>query len=70
MNKYIQKKLVTLLSNESHEIFHQDEEISEKIDRMDTILNMTKIIQNYDELKPVLQKFFREKIQDEKWERE
>lgn len=70
MNKYIQKKLVTLLSNESHEIFHQDEEISEKIDRMDTILNMTKIIQNYDELKPVLEKFFREKIQDEKWERE
>jgi hypothetical protein len=69
MNKYIQKKLVTLLSNESHEIFHQDEKISEKIDRMDTILNMTKIIQNYDELKPVLEKFFREKIQDEKWER-
>ena len=69
MNKNIKKKLVTFLSNESHAIFHEDGEIVEKIDRMNTILRLTQIVENYDELEPVLQKFFREKADKEKYER-
>lgn len=69
MNKNIKKKLVTFLSNESHDIFHEDGEIEEKIDRMNTIFNLTQIVQNYDELQPVLEKFFREKAQNKKYER-
>lgn len=69
MNKNIKKKLVTFLSNESHDIFHEDGEIEEKIDRMNTIFRLTQIVENYDELEPALTKFFKEKFENEKWER-
>ena len=69
MNDFIKRKLLTFLQDESHKIFRQDEEISEKIDRMNTILNLTKITENYDELEPILNDYFSNKADKEKWER-
>ena len=69
MNNFIKRKLLTFLQDESHKIFRQDEEISEKIDRMNTILNLTKIAENYDELEPILNDYFSNKADKEKWER-
>jgi hypothetical protein len=46
-------------------MFHEDGEIKEKIDRMNTIFSFMKIIENYDELQPLLENFFKEKAANE-----
>lgn len=40
-----------------------------RLKRMDTIMNLYKVIKNYDELEPLLKQFFAEKSQKEKFER-
>lgn len=42
---------------------------TERLEKADVLYNMFKYLSNYHELKPVMQKFFREKQKKEKWER-
>ena len=44
-------------------------DIYTKLEEMDNIQNMFKIINNYAELEPLLRKFFKEKAEKDKWER-
>ena len=67
MNKIIQTKLNNILKAELQAVKQSDEEMSEKVDRVNTIANLKKIVDNYDELEPVLKKYFEKKAQDKKW---
>ena len=42
---------------------------SELLSKGNVLFNIHKILSNYDELEPVLKKFFNEKYKKEKWER-
>ena len=67
MNKSLKNNLNEALKSEATYIMRTDEDISIKIDRMNEVINMQKIIENYEELQPILKKFFDEKVQKEKW---
>ncbi len=67
MNNEIKDKLINILKTEAEELMKTKERIMNKLSKMDDIDNMLKIIANYDELKPVLQKYFAEKHKKEKW---
>lgn len=43
--------------------------IRERLEQIDVLVNMNKILQNYDELKPVLTEYFNKKHENEKWGR-
>ena len=45
------------------------EELALIQEKADVLYNMFKYLSNYHELKPVMQKFFKEKQEKEKWER-
>ena len=55
MNILLKTKLINVLKAEAKQVLESKED-------------MMKIIQNYDELEPVLQKYFAEKHNKEKWE--
>lgn len=67
MNTLIQAKLNNVLKAEAQQIMRSDNELSDKIDMMNDIENLKKIVDNYDELEPVLKEFFEKKAQDKKW---
>jgi hypothetical protein len=67
MNKKLKGNLVELLHQEATFIMRKDEDIKNKIDEMDDIIKMQKIIEHFDELEPTLKKFFEEKAKDNKW---
>lgn len=61
-------KFETLLSEELEEL----DNITDKQERnakMDTLYKIYKFLTNFDEVEPVLKKFFEEKAQKDKWER-
>ena len=68
MNKSLKNSLNETLKSEATYIMRTDEDILIKIDRMNEVINMQKIIENYEELQPVLKKFFDEKALKDKWE--
>jgi hypothetical protein len=68
MNKLLEIKLTNVLKAEAMKVLESKEDDQERLSRMNDIDNMMKIIQNYDELEPVLQKYFAEKHNKEKWE--
>lgn len=68
MNKVLETKLINVLKAEAKQTIESQEEILIRISKMNDIENMLKIIQNYEELTPVLAKFFEEKYNKEKWE--
>ncbi len=68
MNEIIKVKLLNILKAEAEYTLHSDEDIEEKIERMNDIFNIKKIIENYEELEPLLKKYFREKAEKEKLE--
>ncbi len=67
MNKIIQTKLNNVLKAELQIIKTSDTELSEKAEMLNDIGNIKKIIDNYDELEPLLKKYFEKKAQDKKW---
>lgn len=67
MNKSLKNSLNETLKSEATYIMRTNEDISVKIDRMNEVINMQKIIENYDELEPILKKFFDEKALKGKW---
>lgn len=67
MNNELKEKLINILKTEAEELLQNKEPIIDKLSKMDDIDNMLKIIANYDNLKPVFQKYFAEKHKKEKW---
>lgn len=72
MNDNFKRKLTEYLRNEAENIVKNKEdkrELIEKLEEMNDIDNMLKILKNYTELEPFLKKFFNKKANKDKWER-
>lgn len=69
MDKGLKVTLSNRLKYEAECILKSDENIKIKFKKMDIILNLQKILENYDELEPLLKNFFTEKAKQKKWER-
>lgn len=67
MDKIIHKQLSNVLKTEIKYVMQNEENQQEKIDKINTLFNLKKIIDNYDELEPLLQEFFNKKYQQQKW---
>lgn len=70
MNKMLYKKMDNILRTEAQRTMENEKDQKEKIERINDIFNLKKIIDNYDELEPVLRKFFIEKNKKERLERQ
>jgi hypothetical protein len=70
MNEGLYKKLYDLLKNEADTTIRSNDELMNKVKKMNDITNIIKIIDNYDELEPVLQDFFKKRAEKEKWNEE
>lgn len=69
MNKMLYKKMDNILRTEAQRTMENEKDIKEKAEKMNDLFNLKKIIDNYDELEPVLRKFFIEKNKKERLER-
>ena len=58
MDKSLETKIKNVLKHEAKYIMTYEENTDLKLDKMNTIFNLEKIIENYDELEPLLTKFF------------
>ena len=67
MDNYLKTILSNTLKHEAKHILEYEEDMKAKIERMNIIFNFQKIINNYDELEPVLKKFFTKKAEQNKW---
>lgn len=67
MDKSLEIKLKNVLKHEAKYIMTYEENTDLKLDKMNTIFNLEKIIENYDELEPLLTKFFINKAEKIKW---
>lgn len=70
MNEGLYKKLYDLLKNEADTTIRSNDELMNKVKKMNDITNIIKIMDNYDELEPVLQDFFKKRAEKEKWNEE
>jgi hypothetical protein len=70
MNEGLYKKLYDLLKDEADTTIRSNDELMNKVKKMNDITNIIKIIDNYDELEPVLQDFFKKRAEKEKWNEE
>ena len=69
MDKMIKTKLNNVLKAEAEYIMENEKDLHTKVDKMDTLFNLKKILDNYDELEPILEKYFTEKSKKQKFER-
>ena len=69
MDNYIKTVLTNAIKYEATYTLRAEEDINKKLIKMNTLLNIQKIIDNYDELEPILKKYFIEKAERDKWER-
>lgn len=61
------KRLINIIHDEYREIEKNGINTDDKFQKMNVMLNMMKIIENYDELEPTLKKFFSDKHDREKF---
>lgn len=67
MDKNIERKLNNVLKSEGQYIMKNEKNIMNKLKKMNVIFNMQKIVDNYDELEPILKDYFRKKAEKEKY---
>ena len=69
MNEDIRRKLANILKKEASQVIQEDEEISIKANKITILYRLYKILDNYDELEPILIDYFSKKSEKDKWER-
>lgn len=69
MNKDLKIKLGNVLKAEADYVERTETDSTNKCVKLNDILNLLKIIENYDELEPVLKKYFREKADRNRFDR-
>ncbi len=67
MDKVIKAKLTNVLRCEGQHILENETDKNTKVSKMNDIFNLQKILMYYDELEPMLIKFFNEKTKEERW---
>lgn len=65
----IYTKLTNVISAEADYVIKNEKDKEAKLDKLDTLINLAKILNNYDKLKPVIKEFLNKKAEKEKWER-
>jgi uncharacterized protein (DUF1810 family) len=65
----IKKKIYEFLNEQLEEVSKETDK-DKKIDKMTIILRFKKITDNYEELEPILEKYFAEKADKERFEKE
>lgn len=70
MNSMLYYKLTNILRTEAEMTMKYQEDQKLKYEKMDNIFNLKKVLDNWDELEPILKKFFMEKARKEKYDRE
>ena len=70
MNKNLYDKIYNILEEQARQIIDADEEIIEKVKQMNEVANLMNIIDHFEELEPILKKYFKEKADKEKWNNE
>lgn len=68
MDKLTKSRLLEVLKEEASYIMRSDEDIFNKIEKMNDIINLQKVLENYEELQPVLKKYFNENAIRKKWD--
>ena len=69
MYKELESKLTNVLKSEFDYIMKNEEDKNVQLDKATDVYKMGKIIENFDELQPVIADFFKKKAEKEKWER-
>ena len=69
MDKDIHKQLSKVLATEFCKIMDYEKDIDTRLKKTNTIFNLKKILDNYDELEPILIDYFSKKSEKDKWER-
>jgi len=69
MNKEIKTKLDNVLKAEAEYTMKNEENLHTKVEKMDILFNLKKILDNYDDLEPVLIDYFNRKADRERFER-
>ena len=69
MDKEIKTKLDNVLKAESEYTLKNEKDQKKKMDKMNTLFNLKKIIDNFDELEPILKEYFNKKNEKEKFDR-
>ena len=69
MDKEIKTKLDNMLKAECEYTLKIEKDRNKKINKMNTIFNIKKILDNYDDLEPVLRDFFNKKVENERFDR-
>ena len=67
MNIEVKTKIINVLKAEADYVNTHEKDKKAKIIKLNEIMNLLKIIENFDELEPVLVKFFEEKAKKQKW---
>lgn len=67
MDKSLKAKFTNVLAHEAEYILKHEEDVERKLSNMNTIFNLQKILDNYDELEPLLIEFFDKKAKIDKW---
>ena len=70
LNRMLYNKLIGFLKEEGELTLKYQEDKEIKYETMDNIFNLKKVLDSYDELEPLLKKFFIEKARKEKYEKE
>ena len=66
----IKDNIINYLNFECQEVMGKEFDINRKYTKMNILFNMKKIVDNYEQLEPILQEFFRNKARQEKWKEE
>ena len=69
MDILIKKKLSNSIRSECAYILKHEEDIITKATKLNILFNLQKILDNYDELEPILTEYFNNKAHKEKWNR-
>ena len=69
MDKNLHTKIDNVLKTEAEYVLKNEKDKYKALDKMVNIERLKKYIDNFDELIPILDKYFDEKREKEKWER-
>lgn len=67
MNNILKRKLINVLKAEGEYILRSEENITIRAKKMDDVINLTKLLQNYEEFEPAIEIMLNNKAKKDKW---
>lgn len=69
MNKELEAKLSNTLKSEFEYVKKHEKDKNKRVEKMGNIINLQQVLNNYDELEPVIAEYLNKKAEKERWER-